>query len=241
MFLSVEEICRRICNSLVPILFFDTCIFLDILRSPYRDNINVDAISAALSIIKMSESSSNSVWLLTNETVHTEWEENIANVKQELEKEIKILECKRENLVIAANVILKIDHAHGQELTSLNLHNHLEILSRNLLNHCLIVEQEDSHCAKGMQRSIKCLAPAKKGKHEPKDCVIFEAFLDISEGVRKLGYRGKIYFLTSNSSDYGKSNNPFVIEELNNVNAILIDNLPWALAVVEERISNLAE
>jgi len=233
LFLSAEHISERICNSLAPILFFDTCIFLDILRSPYRDNIHVNAISSALSLIKMSEINPDNVCLLTNETVHTEWNDNISNVKRELEKEVIKLEYTREKLVTAANAILKIDHVHGQKLTSINLHNHLEVLSLNLLNHCLIAKQEDSHCAKGMQRSIKCLAPAKKGKSEPKDCVIFEAFLDISERVRKLGYSREIYFVTSNSNDYGKANNNFIVEELNNINAKLIDNLPHALALAE--------
>lgn len=236
MFLSSEDISQRISNSSAPVLFIDTCIFLDILRSTFRDNIHVDAIAAALSLIKMSESDPTKVWLLTNETVHAEWGDNIVNVKQELEKEVKALERTREKLVIAANVILKIEHTYGQKMTSINLHGHLENLSRNLLSHCLITEQDYNHCAMGMQRSIKCLPPAKKGKSEPKDCVIFEAFLDVSEKVRKLGYRKEIYFVTSNSNDYRKANNPFIIEELKRIGATLIDNLPWALAVVEGRV-----
>lgn len=106
MFFSSEDISQRIFSYSVPILFIDTCIFLDILRSPYRDNISVNAISSALNLIKMSESDPCKVWLLTNEMVHSEWGENIANVKQELEKEVKRLEHTRGQLVIAANVIL---------------------------------------------------------------------------------------------------------------------------------------
>lgn len=235
MFLSSEDISRRILEFSAPIIFIDTCIFLDILRSPYRDNISVDAIASALNLIKMSESNPRKVWLLTNEMVHGEWGENIANVKQELEKEVKKLEHTREQLVIAASVILEIKPAHGHKMTSLNLHGHLENLSRNFLSHCLIIKQEDSHSIKAMHRVQKCLAPAKKGKPEPKDCLIFEAFLDISEKVRKLGYTKEIYFVTSNSSDYGKANNLFIIDELNGINATLIDNLQWALAVAEGR------
>lgn len=236
MFLSSEDISQRILEFSAPVIFIDTCIFLDILRSPYRDNIHVDAIASALELIKMSESDPCKVWLLTNEMVHSEWVENIANVKQELEREVKRLEHTREQLVIAANVILEMKPAHGQKMTSLNLHGHLENLSRNFLSHCLIIKQEDSHSVKAIHRIQKCLAPAKKGKPEPKDCVIFEAFLDISEKVRKLGYSKEIYFVTSNSSDYGKANSSFIIEELNRINATLIDNLPWALAVVEGRV-----
>ena len=91
MFLSPEDISQRIFNSSAPILFIDTCIFLDILRSTFRDNIHVDAIASALNLIKTSESDPCKVWLLTNEVVHSEWAENIANVKQELEKEVRRL------------------------------------------------------------------------------------------------------------------------------------------------------
>ena len=236
MLFSSEEISQRIYNSSVPILFIDTCIFLDILRSVFRDNIHVGAIESALNLMKLSESDPCKVWLLTNEMVLNEWNDNIANVEQELEKELRKQEHLRKNLVIAANVILKIDHTYGQEMTSLNLHGHLKNLSHNLLRHCLLIKREDSHDVKGMLRVSRCLAPAKKGKPEPKDCVILEAFLDISEKVRALGHNGKIYFVTSNTNDYGKANAPFIIEELNKINAALIDNLPWALAVVEGRV-----
>ncbi len=236
MFFSTGDISRRICNSSAPILFFDTCIFLDILRLPYRDNISKDAILSALNLIKMSENDPCKVLLLTNETVYAEWNDNIANVKQELEKEVKKFENTREKLVIAANVLLEIKPDYGQKMTSLNLHGHLEDLSRNLLTHCLIVEQEHSHFVMGGQRSITNLAPAKKGKPEFKDCVIFEAFLDVSKQARKLGYSREIYFVTSNSNDYGKANASLIFEELNKINATLIDNLPWALAAVENRI-----
>ncbi len=233
MFLSSEQISQRICNSSAPVLFIDTCIFLDILRSPYRDNIHVDAISSALNLIKMSENKPCKAWLLANETIYNEWEANITSVEQELEREVEKLERIREKLVTAADVMLKIEHTHGHKITSLNLHKHLKNLSYYLLSHCLIIKQDNSHYTKGMHRVIECLAPAKKGKSEPKDCVIFEAFLDISEKARTLGYRGKIYFVTSNSNDYGKANAPLISEELNRINATLINNLQWALAVAK--------
>jgi hypothetical protein len=229
LFLSTEDISHRICNSSAPILFIDTCIFLDILRSPYRDNISVNTISSALNLIKMSVSSPCKVWLLTNEMVYIEWKNNIANVKQELEREIKKLERIQKDFVIATNVILKIEHSYSQEMTSLNLHDHLENLSLNLLNNCLMIQREDSHSVNAMHRVEKNIPPSKKGE-QSKDCLIFEAFLDISKKLRNLGYSRKIYFVTSNSNDYGKANNPLIIDDLNKINATLIDNLSWALA-----------
>ena len=231
MFLSSDNICQRLLNSTTPILFIDTCIFLDILRSPCRDNISINEISSALNLIKLSKSTPPKVWLLTNEMVRNEWEDNITQVKNDLKREIKKRDIIQEKLVTAANIILDVNHPHNQKMTSLNLQAHLENLSSSLLNHCLIIKCEDNHSIKAMQRVIKNIAPAKRGKSEPKDCQIFEAFLDISEKVQSIGRNRKIYFLSSNSTDYGKPNNPFIQEDLKTVNAELINGLEWAVNI----------
>ena len=230
---SSENISQRISNTSTPVLFIDTCVFFDILRSPFRESIHINAISSALNLMKLSDSNPNGVWLLTSETVKDEWNDNIENVKKELENEIKKQERIRKNLVTTANVILKIDHSHGQEMTILNLHGHLENLSRNFLNYCLVIKQEDSHSIKAMHRVQKCLAPAKKGKPEPKDCLVLEAFLDVSEKLRNLDYNQEIYFITSNSNDYGSPDKSLIIDDLNKVNATLLNSLSWAFSKVE--------
>ncbi len=233
MFISSEDISQRIVNAPAPVLFIDTCIFLDILRSVYRDTIHVNAISSTLDLIKLSQSIPPKVWLMTNQTVHREWNENIADVKKELEKEIKKSALTRDKLMTAADIIFKAKHPHGQSIISLNLHEHLNNLSNNLLNHCLIMQEEDDYLSKAMRRVTKCIAPAKKGKNEPKDCLIFEAFLDISDKIRELGYCENIYFLTSNSNDYGKPNQSLVEDDLKKIKAKLLNNLQWALTLAE--------
>jgi hypothetical protein len=236
LFLSSEDISQRIVNSPAPLLFIDTCIFLDILRSAYRDNIHVDAISSALKLIKLSQNNPPKIWLVTNETVHREWNENIVGEKRKLEGEIEKSVLTRDKLITAADIIFKIKHSHGQFITSLSLHEKLESLSHNLLRHCLIIKEEDAHHAKGSYRSTKYIAPAKRGKAESKDCLIFETFLDISNKIRELGYCENIYFFSSNSNDYGKPNKPLIIEDLEKINAKLINNLLWALNCAEGRI-----
>lgn len=232
--LSSEEISQRIVNSPAPLLFIDTCIFLDILRSAYRDNIHVDAISSALKLIKLSQNNPPKIWLVTNETVHREWNENIADVKKDLENEIRNLALMNTKLITAA-AIFEITHFHRQSTAFLKLVMPLEQLSKRLLKQCLVIKKEDIHLLKGMNRMTECIAPAKKGKNESKDCLIFEAFLDISEKIRTLNYSEKIYFLTSNSDDYGKPNKSLVGNDLEKIDAKLINNLPLALTLAEGR------
>ncbi len=229
MFVSPAAISQDISHSTAPLLFFDTCIFLDILRSPYRENISVRTIRSALDLLKIAEQQPHELWLLASETVQYEWRTNIGNVRQELEKEIKKLEHGREKLVAAANVVLAIDHVHGHKIIDLDLPRHLERLSENLLSHCQLVKKENVHALKAMDRVLNSLPPSKQGK-EAKDCLIFEAFLDVAEQVRNLGYNGIICFVTANTHDYGKPESPLIAKELQSVNAKMVTSLEWALA-----------
>jgi len=125
MFISSTELSEIIISAPAPVLFLDTCIILDIIRSPFRDNISTNEISASLELINKSQLNNPSVWLVTNQIVYTEWKENIETVKIELTEEIKKAELKREKMVNAANIIFDFNHDFGQIIKTLNLPEHL--------------------------------------------------------------------------------------------------------------------
>lgn len=235
MFLPKTEVFSHIVENPAPVIFIDTCVFLDILRSPIRKNISTDIITTTLKLIEMSEKTPREVWLLTNETVHGEWNDHINSIKLELEKEIKSVEIKREKLFLAAKKTLGQTCEYGQKETSINLHCHLESLSRNLLNNCLVMQVEDMHSVRAMQRIRKCLPPARKGKQEAKDCEILEAFLDISKCIRDNDLEHVICFISSNSDDYGKPEQSPIQQDFDSVNTKYVNNLQWALTLIENR------
>ena len=235
MFLSLEDICNRIIQAPAPILFMDTCIFLDVLRTPFRDNISTEGIATTLKLIELTEKTPPNVWLVTNETVKGEWDDNVSLVKLELEKEIKKVEARREKLLLSAKMTLGNNYEYGQKDTLINLHTHLESLSRNFLDKCLIARVEDIHSVKAMQRVRKCIPPARKGKQEAKDCEILEAFLDISNRVCGAEYDKPICFISSNGDDYGKPEDSPIQNEFDEVSATYVNNLQWGLAVAEGR------
>ncbi len=229
MFISIKEACERIADLPAPILFLDTCIFLDIIRTPHRDNIPYDNISSALAIANLSNDNPPKLWLITNETVHGELEANIENVKIELLREIKKQEEKREKLINCVNILFNKEFPYGQKLARLQLDDHLENFSKNIMQKCLVAQIEDTHSVKAMHRVRKCLPPARKGKQEAKDCEILEAFLDLAKQIRANGVTEKIFFITSNTDDYGKPDSLRVKDEFNQINAGYINNLSWAL------------
>lgn len=217
---TAKDISQDIINSPATVLFIDTCIFLDILRD---ENINIGTIKSAIELIKMSQNNPSQIWLLTSSIVRQEWHDNIASVSEKLRKRInkchKILE---EYLEVAELVLNK--KLNNQETALLNLHEHLKSLSNNFLDCCLQIEEESYH-KNAMYRIRNNIAPASKGKSEPKDCIIFESFLDVANKIRQNGYQGDIYFASSNITDYGKIEQPKINNDLERVTAKLINHL----------------
>ncbi|MBD2294995.1 hypothetical protein H6G06_16275 [Anabaena sphaerica FACHB-251] len=238
MFISSTELSEIIISAPAPVLFLDTCTILDIIRSPFRDNISTNEISASLELINKSKLNNRSVWLVTNEIVYTEWKENIATVKIELTEEIKKAELKREKMVNSANIIFDFNHDFGQVIKTLNLPEHLKNLSKSLLDKCEKIAIDDSHYVEAMKRINKCDAPAQRGKDSAKDCQIFAAFLDIGKQLRNKNFHQNICFITTNYQDYGKPNAPKspLDQELISINTKYFNKLEWGLAIIEGRV-----
>lgn len=233
MCLSIEEICQKIINAPAPIIFFDACSIVDIVRTPdfERSNIPQNTIFYAKFIIELLHANPKKLWILTSEIVKTEAFEHIDNEKEKLEKKIKKHDDIRVKFISCANDLLNTNNPSGLKIQSIDLAEHLKYLAQNVLNHCLVAKVEDIHTIKGFNRVLANKLPAKKGKSEPKDCVILESLLDVSEKLRSQQFSEKIIFITSNINDFGKpsdiSNN-----SLNNdfypLNIIYVTNLEWA-------------
>ncbi|BDV42688.1 hypothetical protein GURASL_16110 [Geotalea uraniireducens] len=237
MYIEVDEVCAAITARPAPVLFLDTCTILDVLRAPCRETIAVEEISAALALIRLNGQPTPGVWLVTNETVHGEWTANLDTVKTELERESKKIERLRSRLVDAVDIVYGRTHEVGHRIEHLKLSEHLENLSRQLVSVSQKVKIVESHSVNAMNRVIRCLAPAGRGKQEAKDCQIYEAFLDVGRTLRTKGFAGSICFVTANSDDYGKPTEPKnpLGAELLAINARYVGSLSWALAVVEGR------
>lgn len=237
MSVEVDEVCTAITAKPAPVLFLDTCTILNVLRAPCRETIAVEEISAALALIRLNGQPTPGVWLVTNETVHGEWNDNLDTVKTELERESKRIERLRSRLVDAVDIVYGRTHEVGHRVEHLKLSEHLENLSRQLVSVSQKVKIAESHSVNAMNRVIRCLAPACRGKQEAKDCQIYEAFLDVGRTLRTRGFADSICFVTANSDDYGKPTEPKnpLEAELLGINAQYVGSLSWALAVVEGR------
>jgi hypothetical protein len=237
---SAEVLAERIRSAPAPVLFLDTCTILDVVRAAHPDySVREEEVSSALELVKMVGASRPEVWLITSETIVDEWDANILTVKSTLESPIRKADVMRSKLIAIADVIHGGNYDVGQKIEPLNLPDHLENLSRQLLASCQKVKVEDGCSVRAGLRINKCLAPASKGKQEFKDCQIFEVFLDAGRHLRGKGVTEALCFVTANKNDYGepkKPNDP-IAQDLESIQANYLNSLNWALAVAQGRAS----
>ena len=233
--ISYADACTTILGEPSAILYLDTCVFLDIVRSPVRESIDSNSARFAQSLIGRTTSNPRALWLITSATVETEWAENIDGVLEEVEREILKLESRRRHFLSAAKEVTSTHYQHGQIESAIDLANKLKIASKSLLDACTIISPEDAHMVGAMKRVKQYLPPAKRGKAEPKDCEIYELFLGLCQDLRVGGIVNDFVFCSSNTKEYGSENSGGIEPELTTVSAKYATKLAWAEAILDGR------
>ena len=93
-------------------------------------------------------------------------------------------------------------HLSGIENTQL-LQSIKMILNDFILN-SIFLNRDGESVNDASLRLEKSEAPSSSNKPEMKDCLIIEHYLKLSKELRNRGFNKKIFFITSNTSDYGK-------------------------------------
>lgn len=235
MSLAITNAVNTINLNKSPVLFVDTCSILDVFRTIFRDGVPVDIISSAIDITERFNATS--VWLVVSETIITELQENKLTVLNELKKAIKAVDERNILFLAAINMITPPPTKTIHKFDSYNIDTHLNNIVDNFISKCLVLNLEEHHSAKAMNRVIKGVSPSNKGKQQAKDCLIFEIFLDFSKRLRDSGFNNHIVFISSNSNDYGKPNNADnpLKDEFLNINAKYVNTLSWAVSVLDGR------
>lgn len=196
---SIDTVVNSILANPKPVILFDTCALLDIVRSAIRDTISPEIISSATTLI-----SSDDKWLVSSEVVDTEWKNNIETVETDTRNSVKNLH-KRALMFKEA-----IEHsttaekwAYPNYFTSFDLEKNLKSISDNLRKSLTLIESDSACIQRASDRVIRCIAPASKGKSEYKDCLIIEHYIELGNRLKAGGFSNSIVFISSNTSDFG--------------------------------------
>ncbi len=220
-----------------PLIYFNTCILLDVVRSPVRDNTYSNFAKIAKSLIDLSSPTQRALWLVTSATVYKEWQENLEGVSEETKREIRGLESKRTHLLSAIKSATNIEYQNSALKSNdiIYLLETLRSIADSLLRACLIVAPEEAHSARAMNRVKQYMPPASRSKEASKDCEIYELFLGLCKDLQNCNSGSKFVFLSSNTKEYGPSNSGGVQPELNKWGAKYASNLAWAEAILDGR------
>ncbi|BBB59544.1 hypothetical protein UNDKW_1271 [Undibacterium sp. KW1] len=194
-----QEEASRIVASGSPILCFDTCSILDVMRDPTRESLNPLEIMAALDLLNKMEEGVELIGLIATQ-VRFELSEHLNRVEDEARDSI-IKWQNRTQKINAVSVALG-----ATETTNLShLDSHVaraRAVVDRIIQAGKLFAQPLHVTEKAFARLNQARTPAKKGKDSMKDCVVIETYLSVVDTLRSSGLKSKIVFISSNTKDY---------------------------------------
>ncbi|TXD81176.1 hypothetical protein ESY86_18550 [Subsaximicrobium wynnwilliamsii] len=196
-----------------PVLFWDTCSLLDIVRLPLPDRNNkVDTLSKVIEI--KDKIVSNDIISLSSELCITEFNNHIENWSKRLESESKKLSKSHNKFIGFINKVnLTSQTISDIDLSIYKIEELLCQITHAIISNTIFVEEDDTFKEFAHFRTMNKIPPAQK-KGEYKDCYIWATCLEIRNTNTDKSY--PYYFISSNVSDYANENKKEFVTEISN-------------------------
>ena len=226
MSVSISNSIRIILNDPRPIILIDTCSFLDVIRSPFRREFEHHVKSAKQ---LLDDATRKKLWIVTTDTVFSEYKKNISSVLDELEKHIEKIESDSLEVNKILNILGMPKPADSIIFDNVNVRLNLQKITNLMFDSSHIVEADAGCRDRAGTREGADFAPARKGS-QFRDCLIIETMLELCNGLRLGNFLNEIVFITNNSNDYGHAPVPFepLLSEFNSRNIKYVNRFNWA-------------
>lgn len=189
---STARFAALLASQPAPVVFLDTCAILDIVRAPAL-NQSKD-IPAAEALIEHASAVPPRVHLVKADIVDDEWKHNLPAAKQAawrvVEEFVKL---------DAAATEAGLEEFPFRPAWDVFL-DHLEQLSRALLDHCKPIERDSEALKLAMARVVDRRHPSRDGKI--KDAYIVEHCLAVARELREVSFTLPCFFVSSNVKDF---------------------------------------
>jgi hypothetical protein len=221
--------CSAVVDGLIeagaPVIFFDTCALLDVIRAPLRESFSVPDGHAVIRVLERLETKPATLSVVVDEQVMIEFCEHLPKVENEVRREFervtKDIRSKLERIRALDSQVSAMD----LDFTVLGFPDFASGLLNRVLLCARIVEDHESEMIKACKRMNAALAPSSRGKDSAKDCIITETFLRLARDLRERGFDRQLVFFSSNSTDYCKEGRYLadpLREEFNTVGAMFV-------------------
>lgn len=190
------------------LLLLDTCLLLDIIRAPVRENIGVHDISAIRTLVARHAADPKALIFGVTQQVRDEFMANVAAVEEETRRAIeKRVTLTNEMLASIAAFNSGIAIPAPMRIAAGDAVNAARAIADGILSHSMTIlhTAEDSHAA--MSRVLQALPPATQAKQSSKDCLILAGVLRHAATVSAQGGGAKMVFASSNTADYHQTHN----------------------------------
>ncbi len=230
---STEQLVARIIAQPGPVVFLDSCAVLDVLRAIHRTDTEPAVVHAVVKLLQPT-TQADRIWLTTTELVLEEIGVNREAVVHELGAKLVAIENQIARLTTVAGCLVS-GHPDPAALPD-DLRDRIVSLTDRLILACSIFSGSEICRLKAMNRVIHRSHPSPKpGKPQPKDCIIFEEFLELARQLRGGGRFEAMCFVTSNKGDYGDPEEGPIATELAPLGARYVSNIAWAYSLLNPR------
>lgn len=185
-----------------PWLFIlDTCVLLDIVRAPVRREFSPESARALVDVVSWVRAQDQLIRIIIPSLVREEFELNLQKVQddavQDLSRTLSNLAHARQTLEIlsARTPSTPTDDASQWIANCVRF-------ARDLINSAQELPTSDEDVQRAGMRSLKGLAPAKRGKSSLPDCVITEFSLRIARDNLQDSSPYSVLFISANDADY---------------------------------------
>ena len=191
----------------IPIVFWDTCALLNIIRFIYReDGSDLQFINKIIDIY--SKIQKDDVFSVSCEINISEWNDNIDKTLSDFSESLKRTTDYHKNAINVINV-LKGTTKVSESLILDNLDSELQNIALAIIGKTQFLKINSEISFNALRRVVQKDPPAQR-KNEFKDCAIWETMLELNRKLNSLGLIQKRVFYTINTEDFCDKNGSFL-------------------------------
>lgn len=197
---TISDVAATVLSADLPCLLLDTCSLLDVIRGSARlDKKNMEAVWRVAEALRTDPPQ---CVLVRASFLQLEFDDNLADARSTIERELRDLAGKLESLDAAA---VAIGQATFGPVDYDGVRGRLEQVADEMLGAAIPLNANRSAQNRADKRIRVRRVPARPGKQSYKDCCIFEEYLELARRVRQGGGAKPVVFVTTNKSDYAET------------------------------------
>lgn len=190
---------QAIAQANIPVLLPDTCILLDLLRSPRRDNVDGNAMLAGKAI-RDGVVENEAIGCVVAEQVRNELNDNLQSALDDANAGLSRLRDELARIDKWAEALGQASQTQiGHYLACVPV---AEAMMWDIVNGAINHAITQDIKLNAMGRVMARRTPAQLGKDSTKDCVVVESYLDVATNLRNLGHTADIVFASSNTKEF---------------------------------------